>query len=92
MRYGVTRRSTPARLSAVLEMGRGGAADLAAIIAGHETVLAAILRQQIRDIHAGISPSNRVEAARLKGQELEGVKDALRAVPELNELMRDMLF
>ena len=53
-------------------------------------MLAAILRQQIRDIHAGISPSNRVEAARLKGQELEGVKDALRAVPELNELVRDM--
>ena len=92
MRYGVDRRSTPARLSGVLETGRGGAADLAAIIAGHEAVLAAILRQQIRDIHAGISPSNRVEAARLKGQELEGVKDALRAVPELNELVRDMLF
>jgi DNA polymerase-3 subunit epsilon/CBS domain-containing protein len=92
MRYGIEERSTQERLSRLLEMKRGGEADLAAIMAAHKVVLAAILRQQIRDLHAGVPPSNRVEVARLTKREQKELRNALKVVPRLDDLVRDLLF
>ena len=70
----------------------GGEADLAATREGHRTILAAILRQQVLDIHSGIPPSNKVDVARLSRSEKEALKGALRIAPRLDALVRDLLF
>jgi signal-transduction protein with cAMP-binding, CBS, and nucleotidyltransferase domain len=60
--------------------------------AGHQAVLAAILRQQIRDLHAGVPPGSGVETAKLTRNEQSELRAALKLVPQLEHLVRDLLF
>jgi DNA polymerase-3 subunit epsilon/CBS domain-containing protein len=92
MRHGVEARSTQARLEGLAQLKRGGDADLAAIMGAHRTVLAAILRQQVRDIHAGVPAGSRVEVARLTRRQRDDLKRALGVVPSLEDLVRNLLF
>jgi len=92
LRNGIDERATQERLQRLAALKKGGAADLAAIGEGHKAVLDMILKQQLRDIDAGIPPGNRVEPAKLTRSEQDDLKRALRAVPRLDELVRDMLF
>jgi DNA polymerase-3 subunit epsilon/CBS domain-containing protein len=92
MRHGIVARSTQARLDALARMERGGGADLAAIRGAHRTVLGAILRQQVRDIHAGVPAGSRVEIAPLTRRQKDDLKRALGVVPSLQDLVRNLLF
>jgi DNA polymerase-3 subunit epsilon/CBS domain-containing protein len=92
IRHQIGARSTQGRLKALEELGRGGQADLAALCAAHETVLASILVQQIRDIHAGIPPSNRVEIGRATRRKKNELREALRTISILDTLVRDLMF
>ena len=92
IRHGIAERSTQERLQRLEETQKDGAADLAAIRAGHKAVLEAILAQQIRDIHAGIPPGNKVETAKLTRREQADLRAALKRVPLLEQFVRDMLF
>lgn len=92
MRHRVDERSTKARLKALLDLKRGGEADIAALIPAFETLLAAILRQQIADLRAGVPPGNRVEVARLPRSDQKQLREALKAVSAIGPLARDMLF
>lgn len=92
IRHGLDERSTQGRLRRLIEMGKGSATDLGAMMVAHQIVLALILRQQVRDIHAGVPPSNRVEAAHLTRREQAELKAALKGVPRLDVLFRDVLF
>lgn len=92
MRHGIEERSTQERLQRLESMKKGGAHDLAEARAAHKAVLAAILAQQIRDIHAGLPPGNAVEIAKLTRREQAKLRAALKLVPRLEHLVRDMLF
>ena len=92
IRHGIAERSTQARLQRLRELGRGGEADLEAVSAAHRIVIEAILRQQVHDVRAGISPSSRVEVARISRSDRESIKTALKAVGRLDELVRNLLF
>ena len=92
MRHGIEARSTQARLEGLAQLKRGGDADLAAIMGAHRTVLSAILRQQVRDIHAGVPAGSRIEVARLTRLQRDDIKRALDVVPSLEDLVRNLLF
>jgi len=92
MRHGIEARSTQARLEGLAQLKRGGDADLAAIMGAHRTVLSAILRQQVRDIHAGVPANSRIEVARLTRRQRDDLKAALGVIPSLEDLVRNLLF
>ena len=91
MRHGIAARSTQERLRRLAELGKGGA-DLEAIMSAHRVVVTAILRQQVRDIHAGVAPSSRVEIASLPRRDREQLRAALKVVPRVDDLVRNLLF
>ena len=88
----VIERDTPARLTGIkfLELGLEG--DLDALIEAQGTFLDLILKQQIADVAAGISPSNRVEVRRLSRRERARLGSALKAVEHLPDIAHDLLF
>jgi CBS domain-containing protein len=89
VRHHVVERSTAARLSGVKPRAES---DLEALIDAQATFLDLILAQQIRDIAAGIPPSNAVEVKRLSRRERARLHAALKAVADLDTLTRDLLF
>jgi len=92
LRQGCAARSTVERLLAVSALGQGGAADLHAAGTAYETVLDSVLRQQVRDVNAGLPPTARVETARLPSDRLISLKAALRLAGSLHGTVRDLLF
>jgi DNA polymerase-3 subunit epsilon/CBS domain-containing protein len=92
IRYGVTARSTPARLAGVKALLDVGAADLDAVGAAHGVFLDLILSQQVEDISHGTSPSNAVVVRRLSADDQERLRSALEAVATVDHLVRDILF
>jgi DNA polymerase-3 subunit epsilon/CBS domain-containing protein len=92
MRHGIAVRSTQERLQRLAELGKGGASDLEAIMSAHRVVVTTILRQQVRDIHAGVAPSSRVDVASLPRHDREQLRAALKVVPRIDDLVRDLLF
>ncbi len=91
MRLGIQERSTQERLERLTELRKDHEADLAAIRAAHKAVLAAILRQQIADIHDGVTPSSKVDVSKLSRSEQAELRAALKVVPGLEQLVRVML-
>ena len=91
LRFHVGERSTPARLSAVKSLHVGAERDLDALIQAHRVLLGEILDQQLVDIGAGISASNKVETRRLNSGRLEKLKDALKSLRYADEMVRDLL-
>ena len=85
-------RSTPARLSAVATLGRGGGPDLDALTRAHGTFLDLILGQQLADVRDGLPPGNKVVVKRLTRDQRAQLRKSLDAVGHLDALMRDLLF
>ena len=92
IRHHLLERSTPARLSAVAALGRGGGLDLDALARAHAEFLDLILAQQIADIHDGRPPNNKVLVKRLSRDQRMRLREALRAVRHLDALTHDLLF
>ena len=84
-------RSTPARLTAALTLGRSED-DLAALLRAHADFLDLILSQQLADIANGLPPSNKVEVKRLSRDRRARLRSSLDAVRALETLTRDLLF
>jgi DNA polymerase-3 subunit epsilon/CBS domain-containing protein len=91
IRHHVVARSTPARLAGIKALGRGGEADLDALVDAQGTFLDLILDQQIADIEHGMPASNRVAVERLSRRDRSRLRVALKAVEHVDELMRDLL-
>jgi DNA polymerase-3 subunit epsilon/CBS domain-containing protein len=92
IRHHLLERSTPARLSAIAALGRGGGTDLDALARAHAEFLDLILAQQIADIHDGRPPNNKVLVKRLSREQRMRLREALRAVRHLDALTHDLLF
>ncbi|MDP3407869.1 DUF294 nucleotidyltransferase-like domain-containing protein [Bosea sp. (in: a-proteobacteria)] len=91
LHHGVPRHTTQARLEAVAELGTGGAGDLAEIERDHALLVDCILSQQLADIAAGLSPSNRVAPGTIGKARTAALKQALGRLSILEELRRDQL-
>ncbi len=92
IRHNIPRRATPDRLAEIMARDLGGDADLTRLIEAHRVILNRILSQQIRDIHAGISPSNRIEPQVLTKAETSQLRDALSSLSHVDSLVRDLMF
>lgn len=83
----VAARSTPERLEAVRRLGEFDAAAIGKLIEAHRILLGAILRQQLRDIQAGIALSNRVAPGEIPSHERQQLTWALGQVDNVRSLL-----
>lgn len=88
----VVQRSTSERLTGLKGLGIGGEADLDALIEAHSVFLDLILAQQIEDIEHGTPASNTVAIKNLSERDQIRLRASLRAVEQLDQLTRDLLF
>ncbi len=92
IRHNIPRRATPDRLAEIRDRDLGSDADLTRLIDAHRVILNRILSQQIRDLHAGISPTNRIEPRVLGKAETAQLRDALSSLTHVDSLVRDLMF
>ncbi len=92
IRHNIPRRATPDRLAEIRDRDLGSDADLTRLIAAHKVLLKRILHQQILDLHAGISPSNRIDPQVLTKADTAELRDALSSLSHVDALVRDLMF
>jgi DNA polymerase-3 subunit epsilon/CBS domain-containing protein len=80
IRHNVRARSTVERFRGIAAAGVGSDNDIEAIIAAHQLLLGAVLRQQLADVEAGVRLSSAVAVGRLGKEEREKLREALGAV------------
>ncbi len=85
--HNVTARSTPERLEAVRALDTFDAAVIGRLIEAHKILLGAILRQQLRDIQAGIKLSNRVAPSEMPSHQRQQLNWALGQVDNVRSLL-----
>ena len=88
----VVERSTPDRLAGIKALGIGSERDLDTLSESQGVLLELILAQQIEDIDHGTPPSNTVVVKRLLSRDQSRLRQALRAVEQIDEFTRDLLF
>ena len=88
----VVQRSTSGRLVSLKRLGIGGEADLDALVEAQSVFLDLILAQQIEDVEHGTPASNSVAIKRLAERDQIRLRTSLRAVEQIDELTRDLLF
>jgi DNA polymerase-3 subunit epsilon/CBS domain-containing protein len=92
IRHHVVERSTPARLAGVRALRIGGERDLDQLAEAQSVLLEAILHQQIEDVHSGRRLGNAVDPNRLDAAMRERLKEALRVVGTIDDLVRTLMF
>ncbi|MCR4268981.1 DUF294 nucleotidyltransferase-like domain-containing protein [Nitratireductor sp. ZSWI3] len=88
----IVRSSTRGRLEGLAGLPGVPAGDFTALRDAHRFFLALVLEQQVADIAAGIPLSNRVAVDRLTSREQKTLKEALRSVSVIPELVRSTMF
>ncbi len=87
LKLGVAARSTPDRLIAAREQDIPGAHLINGLVEAHHIMLGTILRQQLRDIEAGVPLSNKVALADLDQHEKQQLVWALEQSPGIADLL-----
>jgi DNA polymerase-3 subunit epsilon/CBS domain-containing protein len=87
IRHDVRARSTPDRLSGVAAKGVGDPAEMDEIIAAHQTLLGALLAQQLIDSEQGVPLSPRIAPQRLSKAARADFREALHKVDTLLDLV-----
>ena len=85
--HGILARSTAERLRRFRRLDVVSEAAVDDLISAHGHLLGIILRQQLRDIAAGIPPSNRVAPRELDGAEQNQLKWSLEQIPRVADLL-----
>ena len=85
--HGIAARSTPERLEAVRALEILDGAVIGRLIEAHRILLGAILRQQLRDILAGVALSNRVAPGEMEPHERQQLTWALAQVDSVRTLL-----
>jgi len=91
IRHHVLERATPARLTAIAALGRGGN-DIEKLARAQALFLDLILAQQLDDMRAGRPPGNKIAVKLLSRDERTALHEAFAAVRHLDTLTRDLLF
>ncbi len=92
LRHGIDAPGTALRLAALRDRNLGLQADIEALSGAHETIMAAILRQQLADIAAGKRPTNRVDPSILSRAEQARLKAALGALANIGTVVKELMF
>lgn len=87
LRHGISELSTPARFEAARAAGVEAAHVINDLIEAHRILLSAILRQQLRDIEAGLKLGNSVDPAQMSGHDKQQVRWAIDQVPKVRDLL-----
>ncbi len=87
LRHGVSEPSTPGRFEAVRAAGIEAAHVIDDLIEAHKILLSAILRQQLRDIEAGLKLGNSIDPAQMSGHDIQQVRWAIDQVPKVRDLL-----
>ena len=87
LRYGIAARSTKDRLLAARDRNVAGSHVVDPLLEAHRIFLDAILRQQLRDLEAGIALSNRVAPSQLSSHDHQELRWALRQVDSIADLL-----
>ncbi len=87
LRHGISQRSTPDRLAAVRDMGVTGAHVVDDLIEAHRILLGVILRQQLRDIEAGLKLGNTVDPKQLDSYHVQQMRWAIDQVPKIRDML-----
>ena len=87
LRYRITARSTPDRFDGTRELIENGGTVIGNLIEAHRILLDAILRQQLRDLEAGIKLSNSVAPGDLTANQRQQLKWALAQVPSVADVL-----
>ena len=87
LRHGVSEPSTPGRFEAVRAVGIEAAHVIDDLIEAHKILLSAILRQQLRDIEAGLKLGNSIDPAQMSGHDIQQVRWAIDQVPKVRDLL-----
>ena len=85
--HGIAARSTPERLEAVRALEVFDPALIGRVIEAHRILLGTILRQQLRDIQAGIALSNRVAPGETEPYERQQLTWALGQIDSVRTLL-----
>ncbi|MXZ80268.1 MAG: CBS domain-containing protein [Gammaproteobacteria bacterium] len=86
IRHGITVKSTPERLNALIEAGKP-AKLIENLAEAHRIILTAILKQQLYDLEHGISLSNRIAPEKMKPALRNNLRWALEQVPSVTDLL-----
>jgi len=89
LRQGIRARGTRERLSGVKKLGTVNGDDIDDILGAHECLLRNILEQQLRDLAAGIAPSNSIEIKKLRKRGRDDLKRALEKVAVIHTAVGD---
>lgn len=89
IRHGVLVRPTPERLRGAADAG-GLSRDAAeTVLAAHETILNALLRQQLADASSGIPPSSHVETTNLDSSGKRRLRQAVKDIDLLTDAVAE---
>lgn len=91
LRHGVREQNTRRRIEGVKELGVASTDDLDEILGAHELLLRHILEQQLRDMAAGIAPSNKVDIRGLSRRSRLRLRQALETVSLMHMAMGEPL-
>ncbi|EKF19704.1 DUF294 nucleotidyltransferase-like domain-containing protein [Nitratireductor pacificus] len=92
IRHHLPHASTRQRLEGLMELPGMPHGDLAALRDAHGFFLTLVLEQQVADIAVGIPLSNRIVVDRLAGRQQKTLKDALKSVALIPEMVRNAMF
>ncbi|MBE1207955.1 DUF294 nucleotidyltransferase-like domain-containing protein [Aminobacter carboxidus] len=92
IRHGIRALSTRDRLEALIALDVGGEQDMKAMLAGHSFLIGLLLDQQIRDVYAGVTVSNRVDLAAIPREQQGELKTLVRRLQSVPGLVRDLMF
>lgn len=91
LRHQILKRSTPERLRGVIELERGAPKDIEGLIEAQRIFLTCIARQQVRDMAEGRKAGNKVDLAILTDREANALREALRHMVNVEQIVRDQL-
>ena len=92
IRHLIHARSTAERLRGLVNIGELSEETVDTIMDTHETILKAILSQQLRDLSAGVPLSNSVETGRLGRVERQRLRYAIRSIGTLTDIVSEGRF
>lgn len=92
IRHNLPTHATSERLAKLAERGQGDAALLRSLADDHGFCLALILRRQSRALLSGEPLSNAIRLSELSRSETDRLRDALKRIQLLPNLVRDMMF
>ncbi len=90
LRHGIEATGTAMRLAALVDLGKIARTDMLAFTEAHEVFLDLMVRQQIRDLEAGVAPGPSIDVGQLAPRQRRRLRRCLGDVSRLPGLVLDV--